>query len=122
MSPRGTSQSGLAAFVLLVHAVGLLAALTQVAHRLWPGIEARAGVFVMGLVPPHPSLGLAAVLAVAYAGAVALLYERSRLAWWYCLALMAALFVVPGRGRHDWVVNAAVLVLLAVPRVRHDLH
>jgi hypothetical protein len=113
---------GMAVLLLLVYGAGLLAALTQVMHRVWPHLHARAGVFVEGLVPVHPSLGLAAVLSVAYAGAVVLIYERSRLAWWYCVALIVAVAVlVHVHERNAWVTAAAVLVLLAVPRVRHEV-
>jgi hypothetical protein len=108
--------------LLLVHTFLLLAALTRVMHRLWPDIEPRAGVNLYEVVPVSASLALAATLALAYAGAVLLLYERSRFAWWYCVALgVADIFFVPHDDHRDWVVGAAILVLLAVPRVRREV-
>jgi hypothetical protein len=111
----------MARMLLLVHTFVLLAALTRVMHRIGPGIDRRAGVHVEALVPRTASLALATTLAIAYAGAVLLLYERSRFAWWYCVALAVASLVAPHDNHRDWVPAAAIMVLLLLPRVRREV-
>jgi hypothetical protein len=111
----------MAGVLVIVYVLALLAALTKVAHHLWPRLDLRAGVTIQGIVPDHSSLGLAAVLSVAYAGAVALLYERSRLAWWYCLALAIVVGVIQGRDVTNWILDAGLIVILLLPRVRSEV-
>jgi hypothetical protein len=113
--PLGGAVSAL----LLLHVLALLAAATRLAARTGHDLHLR--VAIRGFVPPAASTLVAAALLAAYAVAVALRPLRPRAAWWYGAALAAGGLAFALSDHRDWLPNALVLAVLALPASRREL-